>query len=111
MCNTTGYLSIHLLGLSAGTLLLPPSPSYFRKLQRGHNEKPRDFTSTDTPSAPGASNQSYPQTPQRETDKTATEMFSYAVVWWSMLGVTQLLGLEDDISRRLVTASSVSCST
>ncbi|KAF7362305.1 GPI-anchored wall transfer protein [Mycena venus] len=28
-----GYLSIHLLGLSIGTLILPPSPNFFRRLR------------------------------------------------------------------------------
>ncbi|CAL1710321.1 unnamed protein product [Somion occarium] len=33
LVSLTGYLAIHLLGLSTGTLVLPPSPSYFRRQQ------------------------------------------------------------------------------
>ncbi|KAK7680315.1 hypothetical protein QCA50_016555 [Cerrena zonata] len=33
LVSLIGYLAIHLLGLSTGTLVLPPSPSYFRRQQ------------------------------------------------------------------------------
>ncbi|EDR10435.1 uncharacterized protein LACBIDRAFT_152132, partial [Laccaria bicolor S238N-H82] len=37
--SLSGYLAIHLLGLSAGTLVLPPSPSFFRRRQQALADK------------------------------------------------------------------------
>ena len=39
---------------------------------------------------------------RRENDKTATELFAYAVLWWAALGVVHLLDLGQGISRRVV---------
>lgn len=33
-----GYLAIHLFGLSTGMVLLPPSPSYFRRQKEAQDE-------------------------------------------------------------------------
>lgn len=41
-----GYLALHLLGLAIGTLILPPSPSHFRRAVSGLNS-----TGTDSPAA------------------------------------------------------------
>jgi phosphatidylinositol glycan class W len=82
-----GYLAIHLLGLSAGTLILPPSPKFFRRRQKAALRR-----DTDTWDTLGIA---------RQNDKTATELCSYTVVWWVLLGATNLLGVGD-VSRRMV---------
>ncbi|KAJ7081634.1 GWT1-domain-containing protein [Mycena belliarum] len=79
--SLAGYLSIHLLGLSTGTLLLPPSPSFFRRLLRQRS----------TPSELSA---------PRQNDKTAVELVSYAIVWWALLGFVSLLHVDEGVSRQ-----------
>jgi phosphatidylinositol glycan class W len=78
-----GYLSIHLLGLSIGTLILPPSPNFFRRLLTGRS----------TPAELGAS---------RQNDKGAIELASYAIVWWALLAVASLLRVDEGVSRQTV---------
>ncbi|KAJ7039128.1 GWT1-domain-containing protein [Mycena alexandri] len=75
-----GYLAIHLLGLSTGTLVLPPTPAFFRRM---HTQK-RDGGDRNELGAP------------RQNDKTAIELASYAMVWWAVLGVMSLPGLRVD---------------
>ncbi|KAF7797982.1 hypothetical protein EIP86_009189 [Pleurotus ostreatoroseus] len=108
--SLTGYLSIHLIGLSTGTLLLPPSPSYFRRIQatlRGSSSAPSrsdasdptyDSSDDDTPSRRSTTRLQY----IRENDKTATELFSYAAIWWIVLGIVSFLHLGGGVSRRVV---------
>ncbi|KAI9068191.1 hypothetical protein FKP32DRAFT_1562231 [Trametes sanguinea] len=108
--SLTGYLAIHLLGLSTGTLVLAPTPSYFRRRQQQlalqHAAVPRPRTpSSDSDS----DDDDVTPTPKaaalelrRENDKTATELCSYAVLWWVLLGVLRFTGIGDGISRRLV---------
>ncbi|CDO77730.1 hypothetical protein BN946_scf184969.g82 [Trametes cinnabarina] len=112
--SLTGYLAIHLLGLSIGTLVLAPTPSYFRRrlqqLAEPHTAVPRPRTpSSDSDSDDDSS--IVPSTPtpkssalslRRENDKTATELCSYAILWWVLLGALQLFNVGGGISRRLV---------
>ncbi|KAJ7825393.1 GWT1-domain-containing protein [Mycena olivaceomarginata] len=79
--SLAGYLSIHLLGLSIGTLILPPSPNFFRRLLTGRS----------TPAELGAS---------RQNDKGAIELASYAIVWWALLAVVSLLRVDEGVSRQ-----------
>ncbi|KAJ7180994.1 GWT1-domain-containing protein [Mycena filopes] len=72
-----GYLAIHLLGLATGTLVLPPSPAFFRRQQKHDGER----------NELGAA---------RQNDKTAIELASYAMVWWAVLGVMSLPGMRVD---------------
>ena len=109
----TGYLAIHLLGLSTGTLLLAPSPSYFRRRQQQlaqQNEtngaRPRPSTSDsdtddDVPTVPPDSSATSTLDIRRENDKTATELCSYAVLWWVFLGALKLFAVGSDVSRRM----------
>lgn len=104
-----GYLAIHLIGLSTGTLLLPPSPSYFRRLQaqlRSSNptigrtitsDPVYDSSDDDTPRHRSARIQH-----RRENDKTATELFSYAALWWIFLGLILFMQIGGGVSRRMV---------
>ncbi|KAI0783212.1 GWT1-domain-containing protein [Abortiporus biennis] len=52
-----GYLSIHLLGLSTGTLILPPTPSYFKRIQK-KLQRSSFRTSSSSPSLSSSSNNS-----------------------------------------------------
>jgi len=88
LVSLTGYLSIHLLGLSAGTLILPPSPNFFRRRLKGVPDSQGNTDTRETLSGP------------RQNDKTATELCSYSVVWWVLLGIPKLLG-GSDVSRRM----------
>ncbi|KAG6846087.1 hypothetical protein H0H87_006451 [Tephrocybe sp. NHM501043] len=89
-----GYLAIHLLGLSAGTIVFPPSPKYFSRALKmpgrpRRNSDPHD--KRNTLSAP------------RENDHTAIVLFSYTVVWWTLLGLSSAFGIGGaGVSRRLV---------
>ena len=97
-----GYFSIHLLGLSTGTMILPPSPSYFRRQQlETLKARPR----RDSNAGQGAA---LSTSLQREDDKTATELAAYAILWWTFLGLSSFLDSVAGVSRRLV--GSVICS-
>ncbi|KAJ6484961.1 GWT1-domain-containing protein [Mycena vulgaris] len=76
-----GYLSIYLLGLSLGTLVLPPSPGFFRRLLKQRS----------TPAELNA---------PRQNDKTAIELASYSIVWWALLGLASLTGVDEGVSRQ-----------
>jgi phosphatidylinositol glycan class W len=81
LTHRPGYLAIYLLGLATGTIVLPPTPSFFRRLLT-QRASPADL------SAP------------RQRAKTATELASYAIVWWALLGVTSLLLTDTGVSRQ-----------
>ncbi|KAH8986440.1 GWT1-domain-containing protein [Lactarius hatsudake] len=94
LVSLTGYLAIHLLGLSTGTLVIPYSPSYFRRRQAAARKR----RNSDAPARRVSMS-----TPHRENDKTATELFSYAVVYWTLFGISRYLHVGGpDASRRLV---------
>lgn len=91
-----GYFAIHLLGLSTGTMILPPSPSYFRRQQLERlNARSRRGSNARLTTPSGTS-------PQREDDKTATELAAYAILWWTFLGLSSFLASVAGVSRRLV---------
>ncbi|KAF8161344.1 GWT1-domain-containing protein [Crassisporium funariophilum] len=121
LVSLLGYLAIHLLGLSAGTLILPPSPSFFaRRLRTLASHRNRNTSKTKTKKR----RNSDPVVPEpekekekefnsdlgapRQRGKTATELCAYAIVWWASLGLTRLLkvdgtwGAEGGVSRRMV---------
>ncbi|KAJ6485686.1 GWT1-domain-containing protein [Mycena sanguinolenta] len=81
LASLAGYLSIHLLGLSIGTLVLPPSPNYFRRLRTGRST----VVDLGTP---------------RQNDKGAIELASYAIMWWTLLGLVSLLRIDEGVSRQ-----------
>ncbi|KAF9452132.1 hypothetical protein P691DRAFT_697911 [Macrolepiota fuliginosa MF-IS2] len=105
LISLLGYLSIHLLGLSAGTIILPHSPSYFRRHQKAisaflqiqDKDKVSRFVGQGT------------EVGWRQVGKTAQEVFSYTFVWWVGVGVCWGLGVggtwvggEGGVSRRMV---------
>ncbi|KAJ3996219.1 GWT1-domain-containing protein [Lentinula boryana] len=92
-----GYFAIHLLGLTTGLLLLPPSPSYFRRIQRSL----RNHSLNDTELA-----QRYGV---RQNDKTATELSGYSILWWVLMGLCSLFKLDggNGVSRRMVNISYI----
>ncbi|KAH9934551.1 GWT1-domain-containing protein [Epithele typhae] len=132
LISLPGYLAIHLLGLSTGTLVLAPSPSYFRRRQQQLRRRdgdgrpapddsetdsdgpsptstsfpprsPASSSSTLSPTSPHASAPSPPSSSslRRENDKTATELCSYAVLWWVLVGALWLAGTGRGVSRRM----------
>ncbi|KAI0356839.1 GWT1-domain-containing protein [Trametes cingulata] len=113
--SLTGYLAIHLLGLSTGTLVLAPTPSYFRRRQQQLARPNAVPARPRTPSSDSDSDDDTTPTPvpapaleqRRENDKTATELCSYAVLWWVSLGLLKLLGVGGGVSRRLVNVQYV----
>ncbi|PPR02804.1 hypothetical protein CVT26_009590 [Gymnopilus dilepis] len=129
-----GYLAIQLLGLSAGTLILPPTPSFFRRRQQAlvkdgpSGRKRRDSdppAATDVRQNIAASSSESRKTSEvdlsapRQLDKTATELCAYAILWWSLLGLARLTRLDgrwsgEGVSRRMVSSTidfaCVSCS-
>jgi phosphatidylinositol glycan class W len=93
LLSLLGYVSIHILGLSLGTVILPPSPSFFRKQQQQLLDGPSSHRpSKFDPSAP------------RQNAKIVIELLSYSVVWWMLLAFVRL-GLE--VSRRMANISYV----
>lgn len=125
--HAIGYLAIHLLGLSTGTFLLPPSPSYFRRRQQAYTKSLSQTKNTSVsssgatsgmekadylthgPDGPASSWEAVGQVvgdeageTYRENDRTATELASYAFIWWTLLGACSLLGVGGGVSRRMV---------
>ncbi|KZP17007.1 GWT1-domain-containing protein [Athelia psychrophila] len=111
--SLTGYLAIHILGLSTGTLLLPPTPSHFRRQQRAQlvQQKSNADTDTDNDSDEDVSAKKTKTKneagAQRQNDKTAIELVSYAFVWWMLLGVASIMGVDEGVSRRMANISYV----
>jgi phosphatidylinositol glycan class W len=100
--RTLGYLAIHLLGLSAGTLVLPPSPSFFRRRQQALADKLTKRRISDAGLKP---DKDLDLAGPRQTGKTATELCSYSIVWWGFLGLTKLANFKGQwggVSRRMV---------
>ncbi|KAI6041480.1 GWT1-domain-containing protein [Pisolithus marmoratus] len=84
LISLLGYFSIHIIGLSVGTIVLPPRPSFFRKhkaLLNGGRSTRLDLI------AP------------RQTAKVVAELFSCALVWWSSFAFARL---KLDVSRGMV---------
>ncbi|OJA17265.1 hypothetical protein AZE42_03028 [Rhizopogon vesiculosus] len=93
LLSILGYVSIHIMGLSLGTIILPPSPSFFRKQQQLFLDGPSSYQPNKLdPSAP------------RQNAKIVIELLSYSVVWWMLSAFTQL-GM--DVSRRMANISYV----
>jgi phosphatidylinositol glycan class W len=105
-------VAIHLLGLSTGSILLPPTPSYFRRRQRIPLPLKNANADTDTDNdsdSDDVNRKVFPKSqskagPQRQNDKTAIELCSYAVVWWVLMGLTQVIGIGEGVSRRMVSS-------
>ena len=83
----SGYLAIHVLGFLTGTLLLPPSPSMFRRYYRRGGSTTRLSSNT-----------------KRQPGKAAIELSSYSSVWWILFSIASFLkqGPGSPVSRRLV---------
>ncbi|KAJ7226808.1 GWT1-domain-containing protein [Mycena pura] len=81
IASLLGYLSIHTLGISIGTIVLPPLPNYFRR------QFVEGFRSMDLDRP-------------RWIDKTAIELASYSIVWWAVFGLTRLIGMDEGVSRQ-----------
>ncbi|KAG7448680.1 GWT1-domain-containing protein [Guyanagaster necrorhizus] len=96
-----GYLAVHLLGLSTGTLILPPSPSYFRRFQRQFN-KTGELTL-------GGGEKYQDSYRLRQNDKIATELWAYSMLWWAFMGLTRLFQIDGKggVSRRVVNLSYI----
>jgi len=115
IASLTGYMAIHLLGLSTGTLLLPPSPSYFRRRQLAPLTRKTSSADTDTDNDSELDDDNHKAFPkvkgqakqQRHNDKTAIELCSYAVVWWVLWGLTRAGGVGEGVSRRMANLSYI----
>lgn len=78
----TGYLSIHTFGLLMGTLLLPPSPSKFRRMRKQRNDGSWTNSAMKLETDPIPDDEH-----RRQPVKAAIELFSYAMAWWTLLGI------------------------
>ena len=64
------------------------------------------------PAAAGGNNADLDITAPRHTEKTATELCSFAIIWWSLLGfvrffkVDGIWGPDGGVSRRMVKKNS-----
>ena len=108
-----GYLALHILGLATGTTTLPPSPSFFRREQqrldkretrlkkRGDSDDEQTDDEDEVASIAGASEVEGAIQMHRENDKTATELFSWACVYWILLGACALFHIDAGVSRRM----------
>jgi phosphatidylinositol glycan class W len=70
--------------------------------QRKDSESSSGSSGPESPDAPIPVRKPAHKALQRENDKTATELISYSVVWWAMLGLARLVNIGGGISRRMV---------
>ena len=78
-----GYLAIQLLGLSVGTIIISPFPSFFHRRQKMLINKRRNSD----PAADGGNNTNLDITTPRQTERTATELCSFAIICWCFLSL------------------------
>jgi glucosaminylphosphatidylinositol acyltransferase len=110
-----GYLAIHLLGLSTGLLILPPTPSHFRrsstKKVKSNNASSSDDDEAYAKDAWVDETKAPEKKPlKRDDGKTAIELCSYGVLYAVLFIGSKLIASEDDVSRRLVSLTlSVEC--
>ncbi|KAH9956341.1 GWT1-domain-containing protein [Russula dissimulans] len=111
LVSLTGYLAIHLLGLSTGTLIIPHSPSYFRRLQAAIQRRQKSDAGARTgrsQSSPSTTEDRVSMPVHRKNGKTATVLFSYAVIYWTLFGISRYLHIGGHgVSRRLVNLSYI----
>jgi len=114
--SLSGYLAIQLLGLSIGTLVLPPTPSFYSRRQAAYS-KNLNSNKEGGPGVPQKRRNSDPKdknfdvSAPRQTAKTATELCAYAILWWALLGGVRMLKVDEwgtgegGVSRRMVCTS------
>ncbi|KAG8992302.1 Glucosaminyl phosphatidylinositol (GlcN-PI) nositol acylation protein [Tulasnella sp. JGI-2019a] len=94
-----GYLAIHVIGFAIGLVILPVSPSHFRRALRRIHISGAPPPGSQSPTSTFKSKES-PNV--RQLDKTATELGGYVIVWWTIFAVTRLVGGgTSSVSRRL----------
>ena len=91
-----GYFTIHLLGLSTGIMISPPSPSYFHR-QRLETTKAQSWRNSNA----GLMTQSG-MSPQHKDVKTVTELAGYVILWWTFLGLNSFFPSIAGVLCRLV---------
>ncbi|KIM36234.1 hypothetical protein M413DRAFT_427632 [Hebeloma cylindrosporum] len=102
--SLSGYLAIQLLGLSIGTIVLPPTPSFYSRRQAAYSKNVLGKRRNSESSKARPFDISAP----RQTAKTATELCAYAILSWALLGVVRMLKVdgwgkdEGGVSRRMV---------
>jgi phosphatidylinositol glycan class W len=114
--SLSGYLAIQLLGLSIGTLVLPPTPSFYGRRQAAYSKNLNTNKEGGLGVPPKRRNsnpkdKNFDISAPRQTAKTATELCAYAILWWALLGAGRMLKVdgwgtgEGGISRRMVRTS------
>ncbi|KIY66656.1 GWT1-domain-containing protein, partial [Cylindrobasidium torrendii FP15055 ss-10] len=101
LVSLPGYVAIYLFGLSTGTLVLPSTPSYFRRTQRY-------FWDTGIIRGGGKPKPEKPKQ-RRKTGKAITELLSYTFLWWCCMGITRAFWIDgsEGVSRRVVNLSYI----
>jgi len=116
LVSVPGYLAIHLLGLSTGLLIFPPTPSHFRRTKGTKVNNSDSSSDEDEAYAKDAwidetkksmTESKKPRHPLEERDdsKTAIELCSYGVLYLLFFVFVRLTAGEDSVSRLLVRAS------
>ena len=111
-----GYLAIHLLGLSIGLLILPPTPSHFRRSSTKKLKAADAASSSDDDEAyakdawidDSKASSDKRRVMKRDDGKTAIELCSYGVLYAVLFIAARLIASEDDVSRRLVSLNQYS---
>ncbi|KAA1125047.1 Glucosaminyl phosphatidylinositol (GlcN-PI) nositol acylation protein [Puccinia graminis f. sp. tritici] len=80
LASIPGYMVIYVLGLSAGTYILPPSPDFLDRVLRDRQNRPDTLVS-------------------RQPGKALVVYSSWAIIWWSLFFLFNLFGFPP--SRRL----------
>jgi phosphatidylinositol glycan class W len=109
------------MGLSIGTLVLPPSPSWFRRMIKAQKEaldRRCAKKETGTPSSNEVNTPITSLSSPRQTGKISTELCAYALLWSILCVIVEIMelgvgannkehlgkGLGKSVSRQMVDA-------
>jgi glucosaminylphosphatidylinositol acyltransferase len=86
-----------MLGLSLGTKILAPTPSFFRRIQKQLKQvQQKDSRDKDVMAS---------LSKPRQYDKIVTDLLAYSFLWWIVMYA--VMWFQEGVSRRMVSLSPV----
>lgn len=109
LVSLPGYLAIHLLGLSVGLLIFPPTPAHFQrtgsvKVNNSDSSSEDEAYARDAwiDDSKSGSSETKKRPEERDDSKTAIELCSYGVLYALLFLFVRLAAPGDNVSRVMV---------